>query len=97
VYVAGLLDGSRAYAAVLSTAELTKLNLNTHFDRGALAAYCAAYALWAEAIVQIEKYGAMVKAPKWLSHAVAVHWYRKQAGRDHDALKVSSRASKRRY
>jgi len=94
VYVAGLLDGSRAYATVLSTAELTKLNLITHLDRGALAVYCAAYALWAEAIVQIEKYGAMVKAPKWLSHAVAL------ANRQAEVMmriEVSSRASKRRY
>ena len=45
------------------TAELTKLNLITHLDRGALATYCAAYALWAEAMVQIQKYGTMVKPP----------------------------------
>jgi P27 family predicted phage terminase small subunit len=45
------------------TAELAKLNLITHLDRGALAAYCAAYGLWAEAMVQIQKYGTMVKSP----------------------------------
>ena len=45
------------------TAELTKLNLITHLDRGALATHCAAYALWAEAMVQIQKYGTMVKSP----------------------------------
>lgn len=35
----------------------------THLDRAALAAYCAAYALWAEATEAIQKYGAMVKSP----------------------------------
>jgi phage terminase small subunit len=45
------------------TAELAKLNLITHLDRGALATYCGAYALWAEAMVQIQKYGTMVKSP----------------------------------
>ena len=45
------------------TAELSKLNLITHLDRGALATYCGAYALWAEAMVQIQKYGTMVKSP----------------------------------
>ena len=45
------------------TAQLSKLNLITHLDRGALATYCGAYALWAEAMVQIQKYGTMVKSP----------------------------------
>ncbi|MGO4508004.1 phage terminase small subunit P27 family [Bradyrhizobium sp. 2TAF36] len=45
------------------TAELSKLNLVTHLDRGALATYCGAYALWAEAMEQIQKYGTMVKSP----------------------------------
>lgn len=45
------------------TAELSKLNLITHLDRGALATYCGAYALWAEAMEQIQKYGTMVKSP----------------------------------
>jgi P27 family predicted phage terminase small subunit len=31
--------------------------------RAALAAYCGAYALWAEATAAIQKYGAMVKSP----------------------------------
>lgn len=43
--------------------ELGELGLLTHFDRAALAAYCAAYALWAEATAAIQKYGAMVKSP----------------------------------
>lgn len=43
--------------------ELAKLNLITHLDRGALATYCGAYALWAEAMEQIQKYGTIVKSP----------------------------------
>jgi P27 family predicted phage terminase small subunit len=43
--------------------ELAKLNLLTALDRAALAAYCCSYALWAEAIEAINKYGAMVKSP----------------------------------
>jgi P27 family predicted phage terminase small subunit len=43
--------------------ELAKLNLITHLDRGALAAYCGAYALWTEAMEQIQKFGTMVKSP----------------------------------
>jgi P27 family predicted phage terminase small subunit len=45
------------------TGELSKLNLITNLDRGALATYCGAYALWAEATEQIQKYGVMVKSP----------------------------------
>ncbi|TAK48152.1 MAG: phage terminase small subunit P27 family [Xanthobacteraceae bacterium] len=44
-------------------ADLSKLNLLTTLDRAVLAAYCGAYALWAEAIEAIHKYGAMVKSP----------------------------------
>jgi P27 family predicted phage terminase small subunit len=43
--------------------ELSKLNLITHLDRGALAAYCAAYGFWTEALEQIQKFGTMVKSP----------------------------------
>jgi P27 family predicted phage terminase small subunit len=43
--------------------ELVKLKLLTNLDRAALAAYCGAYALWAEATKAIQKYGAMVKSP----------------------------------
>ena len=35
----------------------------THLDRGALATYCGAYAMWAEAMEQIQKYGTVVKSP----------------------------------
>jgi P27 family predicted phage terminase small subunit len=44
-------------------AELGPLRILTHLDRAALAAYCAAYALWAEAVEQTQKYGVMVKSP----------------------------------
>lgn len=43
--------------------ELTKLRMLTNLDRAALAAYCGAYALWAEATEAIQKYGTMVKSP----------------------------------
>src|SRR5436305_1441136 len=43
--------------------ELAALRLLTNLDRAALGAYCGAYALWAEATAQIQKYGAMIKAP----------------------------------
>lgn len=43
--------------------ELGKLNLLTNLDRAALAAYCGAYALWAEATEAIQKFGTMVKSP----------------------------------
>ena len=35
----------------------------TKLDRGALATYCGAYALWAEAMEQIQKFGTIVKSP----------------------------------
>jgi P27 family predicted phage terminase small subunit len=44
-------------------AELAKLNLVTQLDRGALAAYCVAYALWLEAIGQVQRHGTVVKSP----------------------------------
>src|ERR1700689_5052301 len=43
--------------------ELGKLKLLTALDRAALAAYCGAYALWAEATEAIQKFGTMVKSP----------------------------------
>ena len=43
--------------------ELSALRLLTNLDRAALAAYCGAYALWAEATEAIQKFGAMVKSP----------------------------------
>src|SRR4051812_31758105 len=43
--------------------ELAVLRLLTNLDRAALAAYCGAYALWAESTAAIQKYGAMIKSP----------------------------------
>ena len=45
------------------TGELSKLNLITNLDRGALATYCGAYAMWSEAMEQLQKYGTIVKSP----------------------------------
>jgi P27 family predicted phage terminase small subunit len=44
-------------------AELTSLRILTQLDRAALAAYCGAYAMWAEATASIQKFGTMVKSP----------------------------------
>jgi P27 family predicted phage terminase small subunit len=33
------------------------------FDRGPLAAYCTAYALWIDAMEMVQKHGAMIKSP----------------------------------
>lgn len=43
--------------------ELGRLKILTALDRAALAAYCGAYALWAEATAAIQQYGTMVKSP----------------------------------
>jgi P27 family predicted phage terminase small subunit len=43
--------------------ELTALRILTNLDRAALAAYCGAYAMWAEATQNIQKFGTMVKSP----------------------------------
>jgi P27 family predicted phage terminase small subunit len=43
--------------------ELGKLRVLTGLDRAALAAYCGAYALWAEATEALQKFGVMVKSP----------------------------------
>jgi P27 family predicted phage terminase small subunit len=43
--------------------ELVPLRILTHLDRAALASYCGAYAMWAEATEAIQKYGSMVKSP----------------------------------
>ena len=44
-------------------AQLAPLRILTALDRAALAAYCGAYGLWAEATEAIQKYGVMVKSP----------------------------------
>jgi P27 family predicted phage terminase small subunit len=44
-------------------AELAAAGRLTAFDRGPLAAYCMAYALWVEAVDALQRYGAMIKSP----------------------------------
>ena len=43
--------------------EFGPLRVITNLDRAALAAYCGAYALWAEATEAIQKFGVMIKSP----------------------------------
>jgi len=43
--------------------ELTQLGVLSSFDRGPLAAYCTAYALWIDAMDMVQKHGAMIKSP----------------------------------
>ena len=43
--------------------ELAILRIVTNLDRAALAAYCGAYAMWAEATQAIQTYGSMIKSP----------------------------------
>ena len=43
--------------------ELTALGRLTKLERGSLAIYCGAYALWAEATEAIQRFGSMVNAP----------------------------------
>jgi P27 family predicted phage terminase small subunit len=43
--------------------ELAELGLLTGLDRGLLAAYCQAHALWVEAVSSIGRYGTMIKSP----------------------------------
>jgi P27 family predicted phage terminase small subunit len=43
--------------------ELAALRILTNLDRAALAAYCGAYSMWAEATQNIQKFGTMVKSP----------------------------------
>ena len=43
--------------------ELSALRILTNLDRAALAAYCGAYAMWAEATEAIQKFGTMVESP----------------------------------
>lgn len=45
-------------------AELAPLRILTQLDRAALATYCGAYGLWADATEAINKYGAMIKSPQ---------------------------------
>jgi len=44
--------------------ELAPLYLLTNLDRSALASYCGAYGMWAEAMEALQKYGTMIKSPQ---------------------------------
>ena len=46
-----------------SARQLLTLRLVTDLDQAILAAYCQAFALWAEAVGAIRKFGTMVKSP----------------------------------
>ena len=71
--------------------ELAALRMLTNLDRAALAAYCGAYALWAEANEAIQKYGAMIKSPPGFPIQSPYLVDRQPAGRDHDAHRVRVR------
>src|SRR5262249_10832155 len=43
--------------------ELIALGVLSKFDRGPLAVYCGAYAMWAEGIEALQQYGTMIKSP----------------------------------
>jgi P27 family predicted phage terminase small subunit len=43
--------------------ELIALGALSKFDRGPLAIYCGAYAMWAEAMKALEEFGTMTKSP----------------------------------
>src|SRR5688500_3804951 len=57
------LDGEARKEWKRLVAELAELGLLTRLDRGLLAAYCQAHALWVEAVSSIQRYGTMVKSP----------------------------------
>ena len=61
--------------------ELAELGLLTGLDRGMLAAYCQAHALWVEAVSSIERYGTMIKSPNGYPDAEPLRGGREQAGR----------------
>jgi P27 family predicted phage terminase small subunit len=43
--------------------ELIALGVLSKFDRGPLAIYCGAYAMWAEAMQGLQEFGTMIKSP----------------------------------
>jgi P27 family predicted phage terminase small subunit len=69
--------------------ELAALRLLTNLDRAALAAYCGAYALWAEATEAIQKYGAMIKSPT--GFPIQSPYLAVANRRDHDAHRIRVR------
>ena len=71
--------------------ELAPLRLLTNLDRAALAAYCGAYALWAEATEAIQKVWHNGEVAIRLSGAIALRLNRQPAGRNHDADRIRIR------
>jgi P27 family predicted phage terminase small subunit len=67
----------REWARLVS--ELAKLRVLTNLDRAALATYCGAYALWAEATEAIGKYGVVIKSPA--GFPIQLHTYRSPTAR----------------
>ena len=63
---------SRAQGAGSACGELGALRMLTNLDRGALAAYGTAYALWAEANEALQKYGRHDGAATGLPDSVAL-------------------------
>src|SRR5215510_11328177 len=43
--------------------ELIALGILSKFDRGPLAVYCGAFAMWAEAMEALQEFGTMIKSP----------------------------------
>jgi hypothetical protein len=66
--------------------QLASLRILTHLDRAPLAAYCGAYAHWADATAAIKQYGTMVKSPT--GYSVALRFDRKSSDRVDDAHRV---------
>ena len=56
-------DGAKKEWARISK-ELIAIGLLTSVDRAALAAYCSSYSRWAEAELNIQKFGTVIKSPK---------------------------------
>jgi phage terminase small subunit len=63
--------------------ELAAAGRLTPFDRGPLAAYCTAYAIWVEAVDALQRYGAMIQIAHRLPGSIAIPVDRKSPGRDH--------------
>jgi P27 family predicted phage terminase small subunit len=72
-------------------AELSPLRILTHLDRAALASYCGAYGMWAEATEAIQKFGTMVKSPSGYPVQSPYVSNRQPPDRDHDADRIRVR------
>ena len=71
--------------------ELAALRLLTNLDRAALAAYCGAYALWAEATEADPEVRRHDQVAAGLPDPVALPRDRQPSGRDHDAHRIGIR------